>query len=271
MNANPTAPAMLVTVLHNVDANNWFGVNTVLGDGSSRELPRRSRSHPLVRVFEAVLDEQRIALIARHGAVAAAEHLFMTFNVGDEPGRAEDEYTAQLAHAYRARRLRSLSVGDVLMFGDAFAVSCERFGWQIIDAHDLLVLDAAAGASAARKRYQFRPGEQLTLSVPLADDAEPFADPYVDQCMRGGCGQDCASCQQYGDDSDECGAELTIGPAHDPYGTSCDQPIGHYPATDHAGPHPMGMQRGDRITWTGGGTCAGDALPFSITGQDWAN
>lgn len=257
MNANPTAPAMTVTVLHNVHADNWFGVNTLLGDGSARPLPRRSRSHPLVRVFEAELDEQRIALIARHGAVAAAEHLFMTFNVGDEPGRADDEYTSQLAHAYRARRLRSLSVGDVLLFGDAFAVSCERVGWQIIDSADLLVLNAEDGERAVRTRYQFRPGEQLTLSVPLADDAQPLCDPTDGQ------GED-------DHESDECGADLVIGAAHDPYGTSCDQPIGHYPATEHAGPHPMGMSRGDRITWTGGGTCAGDALPFSITGQAWA-
>jgi hypothetical protein len=69
---------------------------------------------------------------------------------------------------------------------------------------------------------------------------------------------------------DECGADLTVGPAHDPYGTSCDQPPGHYPATDHAGPHPMGTQAGDRVTWRGGGTCAGDRLAHEITGQQWA-
>jgi hypothetical protein len=60
-----------------------------------------------------------------------------------------------------------------------------------------------------------------------------------------------------------CGASLTMGPAHDSYGTSCELDKGHYPATDHKGPHPIADD--EEITWTGGGSCAGDPLPYSIT------
>lgn len=62
----------------------------------------------------------------------------------------------------------------------------------------------------------------------------------------------------------QCNASLTIGPAHDPYGTSCDLSEAHVnddrPVV-HAGPHPMGE---GRIRWTGGGSVAGDPLPVHI-------
>lgn len=67
----------------------------------------------------------------------------------------------------------------------------------------------------------------------------------------------------------ECGAPLTLGPQHDPYQTTCDQAESHFPGTDHAGPHPLGTRPGDRITWRGGGRCAGDPLPYEITSEAW--
>ena len=43
----------------------------------------------------------------------------------------------------------------------------------------------------------------------------------------------------------------------DPYGTSCDLPAGH--RGSHEGEHPL---RDDaRLSWSGGGYCAGDPLP----------
>jgi hypothetical protein len=58
----------------------------------------------------------------------------------------------------------------------------------------------------------------------------------------------------------ECGADYTTG-GNDPSGTYCDRNRGHYPGSDHEGPDPFG---GDgRVSWRGGGSCAGDALPFS--------
>jgi hypothetical protein len=67
----------------------------------------------------------------------------------------------------------------------------------------------------------------------------------------------------------QCGAPLTLGPRHDPYQTTCDQAEGHYPGTGHTGPHPLGTRPGDRITWRGGGRCAGDPLPHEITSEAW--
>lgn len=57
-----------------------------------------------------------------------------------------------------------------------------------------------------------------------------------------------------------CHARYSTG-GPDPYGTSCDLPGGHYPGTDHQGGHPLGDE--STITWRGGGTCAGDPLPYT--------
>ena len=59
----------------------------------------------------------------------------------------------------------------------------------------------------------------------------------------------------------ECGVDVNIGPAHDPYGATCDLDKGH--EEDHSAPCPFGTDT--RFTWKGGGTCAGDALPFRAT------
>lgn len=58
----------------------------------------------------------------------------------------------------------------------------------------------------------------------------------------------------------ECGVSITVGPAHDPYSTSCELDKGHEPP--HSGPDPFG--RDEPLRWEGGGSCAGDPLPFTI-------
>lgn len=55
----------------------------------------------------------------------------------------------------------------------------------------------------------------------------------------------------------ECHASYTTS-GSDPYGSNCDLEAGHYPATDHSGPNPFAP---GRVTWRGGGSCAGDPLP----------
>lgn len=56
----------------------------------------------------------------------------------------------------------------------------------------------------------------------------------------------------------QCGATYTTGGA-DPYSTGCERDKGHYPGTPHLAPDPMG---GDGyVTWTGGGSVAGDPVP----------
>ena len=68
---------------------------------------------------------------------------------------------------------------------------------------------------------------------------------------------------RYSDDellSTRCGVSISMGAAHDPYGTSCDLTVAH--DGPHQGPNPFGGD--DDIRWTGGGTCAGDRLPYVI-------
>lgn len=60
------------------------------------------------------------------------------------------------------------------------------------------------------------------------------------------------------DEDDRCWASFTTG-GSDPYGTSCDLPAGHGPGP-HSGPDPMGGP--GRVSWIGGGSCAGDPLPY---------
>lgn len=66
------------------------------------------------------------------------------------------------------------------------------------------------------------------------------------------------------DPSDLCGREYTFGSAHDPYGTSCEEPAGHN--GPHKGLNPLGAAD-DYVTWSGGGYCAGDPLP--VTNVKW--
>lgn len=54
----------------------------------------------------------------------------------------------------------------------------------------------------------------------------------------------------------QCGCSISTG-GFDPYGTACDLDKGH------DGPHegPDFFVEGARISWSGGGYCAGDPLP----------
>ena len=78
---------------------------------------------------------------------------------------------------------------------------------------------------------------------------------YCDNCKEGG--------MHDPDPDGDCRAEYVTGSAHDPYGTFCDQPAGHYPASAHEGSDPL-SEPGDgrRVAWRGGGSCAGDSLPY---------
>lgn len=57
---------------------------------------------------------------------------------------------------------------------------------------------------------------------------------------------------------DLCGRSITLGSRQDPYGASCELPIGH--SGPHISPDPFG--RDGHYEWSGGGTCAGDPLPI---------
>lgn len=99
--------AVQITVLHNVGDDHFFGY----ADGS-----------PLVPVFKGT------HRTAQADPQAIAEELFAAFNDGGHLPCAEE-----LAAAYYARRLRSLSVGDVVLVGEA-AMAADRFGFRPVAA-----------------------------------------------------------------------------------------------------------------------------------------
>jgi hypothetical protein len=154
-----------VKVLHNLSRDAWFGLNGRPGR-TAGDTVYEPRTHELVAVFDAPLDLERFR---KGGLLAVAEHLFMTFNVGDDPEFCDAASpSAELARAYRARRLRSLSVGDVLVFGDGVALACERMGFREVAYADLLWLAAGDAEPVIRARYEMW-GEPLTVTVPLPD------------------------------------------------------------------------------------------------------
>lgn len=63
-------------------------------------------------------------------AYREAELAFRLFNVGDDPTFGEP---SPIALEYRALRLRSLSVGDVVVVGDLAALACASMGWERIN------------------------------------------------------------------------------------------------------------------------------------------
>jgi hypothetical protein len=64
----------------------------------------------------------------------AAEHAYFLFNAGETSPKREDR---DIAASYRALGLRSLSVGDMVKFDDAWvALACEPSGWMTVPLVD---------------------------------------------------------------------------------------------------------------------------------------
>jgi hypothetical protein len=161
-----------VSIFHNVSRDASFGLNSILKGGAKTDAPANAtepveldgrwfwveqatgdKRHPLVRVFQ---------YEANCGPEAADGDLlneaFEMFNIGHGPVTVE----------YRALRLRSLSVGDVVIInGRAF--SCERLGWKRRDLTELLMLTSDQAEPAIRACYEILPEEPLSLTVPLPD------------------------------------------------------------------------------------------------------
>lgn len=170
---------MKIRIYHNISRDASFGLNTVIGPTGERGAGER---HPLVWVFEyeiTAIDTSRIEEPIDLGQLpgdvlwydgtdpqsalidadqVALNHAFEEFNIGE----------GHLAQAYRARRLRSLSVGDVVMI-DGRIYSCESAGWSSRAATELRVLPAAEADAAIRAAYGFGPDEELSVTVPLPD------------------------------------------------------------------------------------------------------
>jgi hypothetical protein len=155
-----------VSIFHNISRDASFGLNTVFRTGS--EAPEGVRSVTLSdgrvswKEQAATPDEQHelvfVFTYEGEGSSTELERIFEEFNVGG----------SALAHQYRARKLRSLSVGDVVVIGNQIW-SCESCGWAERKLSDLRILPAREAEAVVRERFEFRRTEPLSISVPLAD------------------------------------------------------------------------------------------------------
>lgn len=105
---------MRVTIFHN-EARDALGRPLGILDGYQP-------GHPMREVF--TYDAGEPAPLDQ-----IAETAFMLFNVGDDPTFGTPDPTAV---AYRARNLRSLSVGDVVVIAGR-AVACASHGWTPVE------------------------------------------------------------------------------------------------------------------------------------------
>jgi hypothetical protein len=118
-----------------------------------------------------------------------------------------------------------------------------------VAAHANLVEQARdeVRAAALEASGQYPDEEELAAERAYMDMADPHAEDYFDAAYEAWCEQQMTL----------CGAQFTTG-GPDPDDTSCDHGAGHYPHTAHEGPDPLGD---GRMSWRGGGLCAGDPLP----------
>jgi len=122
---------MKVTILHNTDRDASFGLNTRLEPGKQITQPR---SHQLVRVFQFEQPEDYLQHVL--------EDVYWRLNVGEDPDFGEPD---QIALDYRALRLRSLSIGDVVQIEDGSDLcpdgyyALDRFEFKPVAASQLAI------------------------------------------------------------------------------------------------------------------------------------
>jgi hypothetical protein len=168
---------MRITVYHDLHSDAGFGLNQVFTREGKQYQPR---SHPLVAVFR--FDDSELPDPDETRPTVIADMIYRCFNVGNDPAFAGSGVMAEremaLAWRYRARRLRSLSKGDVLRFGDRTWLACGSY-WDAVEEPELNIVDGAAAEQAVRDRYQFKPGEELAISVPLIELRFPGCPPIT--------------------------------------------------------------------------------------------
>ena len=122
---------MKVTILHNTDRDASFGLNARLEPGKQITQPR---SHQLVRVFQFEQPEDYLQHVL--------EDVYWRLNVGEDPDFGEPD---QIALDYRALRLRSLSIGDVVQIEDGSDLcpdgyyALDRFEFKPVAASQLAI------------------------------------------------------------------------------------------------------------------------------------
>lgn len=169
---------MKVTVFHNVSRDASFGFNSVW---------RTAAEKPTVGVARAYQDEKTGLWSWKSRAQTKDEQheLVRVYEYEADPEDVENDQVLEVAWnafnfvgadhevledpAYFARKLRSLSVGDVLALDDGKTTeywSCDSFGWTKRREEELRVLTAAQARFVVRERYGFKPDEELTVTVP---------------------------------------------------------------------------------------------------------
>lgn len=164
-----------VTVYHNLSPDASFGLNAVFRKGQPGEAPAEARTlplhdgqvswkervvagaerHPLVRVFV-----YETAIESTPEAVQALlNDLWEQFN--GSSGRENETYFG--------RRLRSLSVGDVLVINDETGWAVESSGFRKVAFGEADVVSASEAGTIIRRRFGLGSWERLSVTVPLPD------------------------------------------------------------------------------------------------------
>jgi hypothetical protein len=161
---------MIISVYHNISPDGYFGLNTIFEDGGKRQASTYEERHPLIRVFTYEVPDPTVA-DPGSSALALCEFAFLAFNVGDDPSFSTSPEVRSLATRYRARRLRALSVGDVLVLNGEAAYACASVGFQRTETGALRVISSPQEAERMiRERYQIPPRAPLTVTVPLPEE-----------------------------------------------------------------------------------------------------
>jgi hypothetical protein len=155
---------MKIEVLHNISRDASFGLNTVFHSTQPGGYVKKTE---VVKVFEYGQDD------SGYSAERVLEDVFRLLNVGDDPGFGTP---SEVAKSYRARSLRSLSVGDVVVL-DGQAWSAESVGWQPRQPDELkIVTDVDEADRLIRERYQIGQAEPLTVTVPWVPPVTPVVN-----------------------------------------------------------------------------------------------
>lgn len=145
---------MKIEVFHNISREASFGLNSVLRSTDDRlpgyALPAldgtvQDERHPLVKVYEFEADP------------ADLDDFWARFNNGSGH---EDP-------AYFARRLRSLSVGDVIRIEGEGAHAVENIGFNWAHRDELRIVTGAEAERLIRERLHLGDDEEMVCTVPL--------------------------------------------------------------------------------------------------------
>lgn len=157
-----------VSIFHNLSRDMSFGLNAVFRTAATRpegiERVHEMSDGRFMWKDQATKDERHeLVWVFQYHCVGSTDEqilndAFEMFNVGDDG----------IAKEYRERKLRSLSVGDVVVI-DQRAYSCESVGWKERKVSELGFVPASKAEQIIRERYELGPREPLSISVPLAD------------------------------------------------------------------------------------------------------